>query len=295
MSQYTLSKQWREPFPNIFQKFVAEASACMIFHFIGSVAGSPWANGLSLMVLVYYSAKISGAHLNPALSLTFTLLGYTNLFELFVYWTAQVLGCIIGASWIKLLVPNWYIVNETSIGCFSPNNQLSNAMIFGWEAICTFTFLLPIFTVVWYTTHKIGYGNTGPLIVGLSLIASALAAAPFTGAALNPARVLGSMIIFNCDKTHVLYYILGEFTGALMVPLCVFPFYGINNDAWYLNLLSYKQKTWLEGHQSNVKIRNSRMSHEDSSIESPQMLIVSTPPPIPKNNNFELGQDLPKL
>ena len=291
-----LLKKWIvEPSPNLFKKFVAEASACMIFHFIGSVTQSPWANGISLCVLVYYSAKISGAHLNPALSLTFTLLGYTNPLELLVYWMAQVLGCIIGALWVKLLIPSWYIVNEVSVGCFYPNTQLTDTMIFGWEAFCTFTFLLPIFTVVWYTTHKTGYGNTGPLIVGLSLIASALAAGPFTSAALNPARVLGSLIVFKCNGTHALYYILGEFVGAALVPICVFPFYGINDDAWYLNILPQKPKQWLDGYQTNI--RHDRYQNRTSfdmtrsptmhSQDSPHVILALAPCCDNKSTQYE--------
>ena len=59
-------------------------------------------------------------------------------------------------------------------GCFYPGKDMTVALVFGWEAFCTFCFILPIFSVVWYTLHKKGYGNTGPLMVGLSLIANAI-------------------------------------------------------------------------------------------------------------------------
>jgi len=243
-----------EPKPNLISKFCAEISACMMFHFIGSISPTPWANGIALMVMVYYTAKTSGAHLNPALSLAFTMLGYTNPLEMIVYWFAQISGCIIGALWIKLLVP--VTMQHGNIGCFIPNPELNNALVFGWEAFCTFTFLLPIFSVVWYTTHKKGYGNTGPLIVGLSLIANAFAAGPFTGAALNPARVLGSHIVFNCGWSHVPFYIAGEILGAALVPLAVFPFYGVNDEAWYFDEMLFHQtqmQDWMLTYQCNVK------------------------------------------
>lgn len=254
MSIFEKYKSWFNTKPHLIVKVLAEFSATMIFHFIGSLSPTPYANGIALIVLVYYTAKISGAHLNPALSFTFTLLGYTNPFEMMVYWFAQVVGCIFGALWIKLLVPN---VDNLNNGCFYPNGSMSNALIMGWEAFCTFTFFVPIFTVVWYTIHKAGYGNTGPIIVGLSLVANAYAAGPFTGAALNPARVLGSLIVFRCNQTHALYYILGEFLGALLVPLCVIPFYGINENAWWLTIIAEKPKHWINNHQNNV-----RNSHE---------------------------------
>eukprot|EP00798_Chlamydomonas_sp_ICE-L_P019572 gene19570-26256_t len=57
---------------------LAEFTGSMIFHFIGSASPTPAANGIALIVLVYFTAKISGAHLNPAVSFTFMLLGHTN-------------------------------------------------------------------------------------------------------------------------------------------------------------------------------------------------------------------------
>lgn len=248
-------KKWLlKPKPNLISKFTAELSACMMFHFIGSISPTPWANGIALMVMVYYTAKTSGAHLNPALTLAFTLLGHTNPLEMFVYWAAQVTGCILGAFWIKLLVP--FEMLGGHVGCFIPNTALSKSHVFGWEAFCTFTFLLPIFSVVWYTLHKAGYGNTGPLIVGLSLMANAFAAGPFTGAALNPARVLGSHIVFSCDNSYMVYYIVGEFLGATLVPLAIFPFYGVNDFAWYLDEDIVKKAPitdWIMGYQTNVR------------------------------------------
>lgn len=247
-------RQWVfDPKPNLFSKFFAETSACAIFHFIGSISPTPWANGIALMVLVYYTAKTSGAHLNPALTLTFTLLGHTNPIELLVYWIAQTFGTILGALWIALLVPGMSIgepcnENKQCIydGCFYPGIEMSHARVFGWEAFGTFCFILPIFSVVWYTLHKEGYGNTGPLMVGLSLIANALAVGPFTGAAFNPARVFASPVVFKCDNSYMLYYILGEFTGAAIVPLIIAPWYGISPTAWYLNKVPEKAKVFLE-------------------------------------------------
>jgi glycerol uptake facilitator-like aquaporin len=246
----SLLQRWIHVKPNLLSKFCAELSACAIFHFIGSVSATPWANGIALMVLVYYTAKTSGAHLNPALSMTFTLLGHTNPIEMLVYWIAQFSGCIIGALWIAALVPDLGIgangINDPYSGCFTPSPKLSKINIFYWEAFSTFCFILPIFSVVWYTIHKEGYGNTGPLMVGLSLIANALAAGPFTGAALNPARVLASPAVFKCDNSVIPYYVAGEMLGAALVPIIIAPWYGISQDAWYLSIVSSKAKKIFE-------------------------------------------------
>jgi glycerol uptake facilitator-like aquaporin len=219
---------------SLLTKALAEFTGCMIFHFLGSESPTPATNATALLVLVYYTARMSGAHLNPALSVTFTLLGYTNPLELLVYWFAQCSGAIMGALWIAALVPDLSIggdVGDSGFhGCFSrADPSITLLQVVGWEAVCTFCFILPIFSVVWYTQHKSGYGNTGPIIVGFSLYASASAAARWTGGALNPARALASPVVFRCPDTPALvYYVIGEFLGALMVPLAIAPWYGVS-------------------------------------------------------------------
>lgn len=268
MFLFDIGRKWLiEQRPMVLSKFAHEFLACMMFHFIGSVCPTPLGNSMALMVLVYYTAKTSGAHLNPALSLTFTILGHTNPLEMICYWVAQVSGCAMGAMWLALLVPGLHIRQRITRsgsaityydGCFIPDGRLSHASIFGWEAFTTFCFLVPIFSVVWYTTHKKGYGNTGPIMVGLSLFASALAAGPFTGAALNPARALASPIVFDCNNMGVLfYYIIGELTGALAVPLAIMPWYGIARDAWYLEWIPMAVRRRMKYHQEKVKEQES--------------------------------------
>lgn len=222
----------------IASRTLIECVGCMIFHFVGSIDPTPYTNGIVLSTIVYYCAKISGAHLNPAASLTFALLGHIPPSQMLAYWGAQVTGCMMGAMWLKLLVPTDVIHYTDFNGCFKPNKFLSHGMIFGWESACTFTFLVPIFAVVWFSQDKSGYGNTGPIIVGMSLMSSAFAAAHWTGAALNPARALGSALVMKCKSNDVIWlYVAGELTAACLVPLAIIPWYGINADAWYLPYL----------------------------------------------------------
>lgn len=251
--------------PRVVSKFAHEFIGCMLFHFLGSVGQTPVANAVALMVLVYYTAKTSDAHLNPALSLTFSILGYTNPLELLFYWAAQISGAAMGAMWLALLVPdiqirskNLHIVPyQRYDGCFLPRQDLSYAQIFGWEAFATFAFIVPIFSVVWYTLRKRGYGNTGPLMIGLSLYAAAAAANPFTGAALNPARVLGSPIVFDCrNRDFLFYYIIGELVGALLVPLVIIPWYGIAREAWYLDTIPFFIKKRMKLYQPSLRIKD---------------------------------------
>ena len=225
---------------DVVNRTVVELLACMMFHFIGSVSPTPWANGIALMVLVYFSAKISGAHLNPAVTLTFCLLGHTPPSEVLAYWAAQVAGCALGALWIACLVPGLAVRATPDgpfaalYGCFVPNESLSDLQVFAWEAVCTCSFIIPVFSVVWYSASKYGYGTTGPLIVGLSLLANALACGQFTGASLNPARTVASPIVFACPRVGSTYaYVLGELLGGTVAVVAIVPWYGISRHSWY--------------------------------------------------------------
>lgn len=178
----SIAKQWYfEPRPHEYSKAMVEYLGCLLFHFIGSVSPTPWGNAFALMCLVFFSAKTSGGILNPALTLTFCLLGHTNPVEMILFWFGQVTGCITGALWVSLLVPGLGVGDKidrsTSVydGCFVPHEDLSRAAVFGWEAVGSFGFFICVMTVVYYSVRKKGYGNVGPIMVGVSLLAHAFA------------------------------------------------------------------------------------------------------------------------
>lgn len=251
--------KWSIVKPDLGTKFIAEFLGCMLFHFTGSIAGTPEANAVALATLVYFTAKLSGAHLNPVVSCIFNVLGHINPVELFVYIAAQILGCITGALWLALLVPWLNLGSGEKLpcdGCFLPFSELSSLQIVGFEAIGTFSFVLPVFSVVWYTQNKLGYGNVGPIMVGLSLLTAAYTLKDFTGAALNPARVLSSYVIFQCMKgTQLGLYIAGEFLGAFIAVICIALWYGISDRSWYLLFVNEKIQRFLQSYQPSIQIQ----------------------------------------
>lgn len=236
-------------FLSLFNKSSMEFISVCMFHIIGSISPTPYANGIALMVLVYYSAKISGGHLNPAVSLTFFILGHINIIEFFAYIFSQFTGAMVGALMISALVPSIRVSQDMIeseyhyySGCFSPNHELTHVQVFFWEFVFTTMFIIPIFSVVWYTQHKSGYGNTGPIMVGLSLLSNALACGPFTGASLNPARSLGSYTVFKCQYKQIYTYIFGEFLGGICAAMFIMPWYGISINSWYKELIQGKKE-----------------------------------------------------
>lgn len=280
---------------SIIPKISIEFAACIMFHFIGSISATAVTNGIALMIFVYYTAKTSGAHLNPAVSITFMLLGYIDPIEMLFYWTAQICGCIIGGLWVALLIPGLTVGSEITHsgegpfydGCFVPADGLSYKDVFAFEAVCTFCFIVPIFSVVWYTLHKNGYGNTGPIIIGLSLMANAYVAGPFTGGALNPARVLGSAAVFNCPNNYILYYILGELLAGIMAVFAIIPGYGICPTSWYINYIPtelmnrWALNTSLRCNSQELQERLSSQTMHD--IQSRILSTILQYPPSPGN------------
>ena len=199
------------------------------------------------------------------------LLGYINPFEMIGYWISQVIGCAIGALWLRALIPNIYIwepiKNSDALahsGCFIPQTFLKNSQIYGWEAVCTFCFITPIFAVVWYTNHKPGYGTLGPIMIGIALTANALAAGQYTGAALNPARTVGSPIVFSCPNEKLYLYILGQFTAAIIAPFILIPWYGIAQKPWYRSYFPLFVKKFINLYQPSVRL-DSRSSDRTGS------------------------------
>jgi aquaporin TIP len=247
--------------PQIGAKMLAEFLGSIMFHFIGSMSPTPLANGLSLMTSVYYSAKISGGHLNPAVSTVFCIMGFITPIDTFFYILSQVCGCITGALLIAMVVPTSSMGGvpppESNLGCFRPDPLLSESNVVGWEAIGTIMFIVPVMSVVWYTQNKKGYGNTGPIMVGISLASVAMAVGNWTGASLNPARTLGSAVVFDCARTTITgAYIAGQMIGAFVAPVLIVPWYGISKDAWYINYISLKTRDILRSYTPSIVLRH---------------------------------------
>lgn len=216
---------------DLYMPFLVEYFGCIVFHLVGSAClplFAPFANAAILIALVYVSADYSNAQMNPLVSFVFCALGYFDPLHMAYYWVAQVSGCATGALILYGLTPP----NEP-LGCVSPDRRLTTAQLVGWEAIASFLFLLPTFSVCWNTQHVAGR-ETGPIIVGISLLSASLMAGQWTGGFVNPARTLGSHIVMLCSNNNSLvWYITGQFWGAFVAFLALVSLYGAYKTPWY--------------------------------------------------------------
>lgn len=183
----------------------SEFFATVLFAFFGGLAPPQYAavaNGLALTVLVYCAVSQSGGHLNPNVTTALVLTGHTSVLQGACYVVAQLAGGIVGAGISEGFVGG--------VGCFAPAPGVSHLQLWGWETIMT---VLLIVTVYEVAVVQKGASNIGPLVIGLSLLTAALAGGPFTGAALNFARVLGPAVIHGCAWSTVWIYFLAHVTA----------------------------------------------------------------------------------
>lgn len=153
--------------------------------------------GLAVMVAVYSVGTISGAHLNPAVTLGLAAIGQ---FKGFVpgYIAAQVAGGFLGAIvvWLAYL-PHWNITEDkvSKLGVFATIPAVRKpALNVITEAIGTFVLVVGVLAIpsVQNLKPELGFATgLGPLLVGLLVFSIGLSLGGSTGYAINPARDLG--------------------------------------------------------------------------------------------------------
>lgn len=157
--------------------------------------GVSLAFGLTVLTMVYAIGHISGAHLNPAVSVGLTLGGRFPSSDLIAYVIAQVLGAIAGAGVLYLIAvgkPGFDIqagFAANGYGLNSPGDySLQSAFI--TEVVLTFMFLFIIFGA----THRRAPAGFAGIAIGLALTLIHLIGIPVTNLSVNPARSTGPAV-----------------------------------------------------------------------------------------------------
>jgi aquaporin Z len=167
------------------------------------------AQGLALAVAVTATMRISGGHLNPAVTAGLWSVGRISARDAGLYIVAQLLGAVAATAVMKGLYPEMAGV-VTRLG--TPALAADVSFAEGVLVECVMTFLLAFAmmgTVVDSDAPKIG-----GIGVGLTLLVAVLGGGNITGAALNPARALGPAAISGSWTAHAVYWI-GPILGAV--------------------------------------------------------------------------------
>jgi aquaporin NIP len=165
--------------------------------------------GLVVMSLIYALGSVSGAHINPAVSIAFTLAGKFPAKCLLPYIASQVAGAILASFTLKFLFPA-----NIHLGGTLPAGTDAQAFIF--EFILTYILMLVIINVA---TGSKEQGMFAGLAIGGVVLFEAMFAGPVCGASMNPARSIGPAIASG--NYHSLWlYIVSPIMGAAIAVLC---------------------------------------------------------------------------
>lgn len=173
------------------------------------VVGIALVFGLIVMAMIYATGHLSGAHLNPAVTLAFTLTRHLPRAEAAAYIGAQLLGALAAAAMLAAVWPS----QPAALGTTVPTVPLGSA--FAYEVVLT-AFLMFVIMAVATDTRAVGAGAA--IAIGGTVGLDALFGGPVTGASMNPARSLGPALVSG-ELTDLWLYLLAPVIGAALGAL----------------------------------------------------------------------------
>ena len=166
---------------------------------------------IGVAVAVYLFGKISMAHFNPAVTLGFLITKHITKLQLVYYFTAEILGALLGSLFVMIIIGN-----EANLGANSPNFSFPLPTIFGVEILAS-ALLMAVIAVVVYTKGLRGYGG---LVIGGIVGLDIFFLAFISGASMNPARSLAPALTSGVLDNLWLYW-SATFIGTSIVALLV--------------------------------------------------------------------------
>ncbi len=161
--------------------------------------------GLVVMALIFALGRLSGAHINPAVSIAFALTPIFPKKDLLPYIVAQTAGALLASGVLKLLFPDTITLGETL-----PAG--SDMQSFVLEIILTY-FLMLVILMVSQSPPEVSQYTA--IAVGGVVLLEALFAGPITGASMNPARSIGPAVVaWNLKSLWI--YVVAPIVGAVL-------------------------------------------------------------------------------
>ena len=170
--------------------------------------------GLALAIVVASIGHVSGAHVNPAVTLGMAAARRFPWNYVPIYIAAQLVGAVVAAlaTWLTFGGP---ARSEANLAATYPAQGVGDLQAFVVEILITF---ILVFVVISVATDERAPAAIAPIAVGFALAVGVFIAGPVTGGAVNPARALGPMVVAG-DLTSVWLYILGPIIGGILAAL----------------------------------------------------------------------------
>lgn len=165
--------------------------------------------GLIVMTMIYALGDISGAHLNPAVTIAFSIAGRLRWKESYMYIGAQLSGALVASIILRFLFP----ANEFLGSTLPAGSQMQSFVL---EGILSFLLMFVILNVSVGPKER---GITAGIAIGAVVGLEAMFAGPISGASMNPARSFAPAIISG-HLESVWVYLLAPFVGMILSVLC---------------------------------------------------------------------------
>ena len=173
------------------------------------VVGIALTFGLVIMVMVYATGHLSGAHINPAVTLAFTLTRHFPARDALAYVAAQLAGATAAAL---ILLAAWPSA-PANLGATVPHVGVGSAL--AYEVVLT---AILMFVIVAVATDTRAVGAAAAIAIGGAVGLDALFGGPITGASMNPARSFGPALASG--EWHEFWlYVVGPVVGASLGAL----------------------------------------------------------------------------
>jgi aquaporin Z len=208
--------EWRRMFAEIWGTFLlvlVAAGGGVVRDLSGgslSLAMIVVAPGLMVMAIIYFMGTVSGAHLNPAVTLAFAIRGNFPWRRVPGYLIAQLIGGIAAAVFLRAMFGQ-----SGSLGATVPSSGIGAAKAMVMELVLTAGL---VNTILGTASGARNIGTNGALAVGAYIVLAGLWASPISGASMNPVRSLAPDVVRG-DFTTTWIYIIGPILGAL-VAVC---------------------------------------------------------------------------
>ncbi len=167
-------------------------------------AGIALTFGLVVLAMIHTFGDVSGAHLNPAVTLAFAVARRFPGGEVAGYWAAQVAGAFAASGLLRVLYPA-----DRTLGSTLPAGSDLQSLVL--EFVLTFLLMVVVLGVSTGAKEK---GITAGIAIGALIGLEAMFAGPACGASMNPVRSLAPAVVSGHFE-HLWLYIVAPFAGAL--------------------------------------------------------------------------------
>jgi MIP family channel proteins len=162
--------------------------------------------GLVIMVMVYATGHLSGAHINPAVTVAFTLTRHFPARDAGGYIAGQLAGAVVAALTLLAIWPD----TPAGLGAAIPSVGVGSALVY--ELVMT---ALLMFVIMAVATDTRAVGAGAAIAIGGTVGLDALFGGPVTGASMNPARSFGPALAAG-EWEDFWVYLAGPFAGATL-------------------------------------------------------------------------------